>query len=381
MDISELSIPYVVGILDKITLKSTTKIGHIEVPLWQGGFPRNASEGQLSAFKQAGKLLEFVLHFLKLTNQNFMLTLGNKALSSVTSHFSRLKPSAISRNLGRSVSKKKEVSDQVIKLPTTGPPNTELRMPSSYSSLNDLTSFSIIKDVLHLPSAGVLFLTGNEFRLEVNDLLLEETKPPEKPPQPKVLLRCVSAGQFDSRCLPKGKRNGELGRLDEHIRLIVTPEIQISTTEGTENTSQASVQRLKLLSHSSERIEVGVAAEESNLLRASSETSLGSNPVTVEMKNSKSDYEGLLPIGTSVLTSFKIPSSHGKFNMGILTSPTSVKGNPLVMLAKGVQNLGANLDPRKMLDSNKKDAPTSKDNENDDVTKRKLCTNTRIIRL
>ena len=52
-----------------------------------------------------------------------------------------------------------------------------------------------------------------------------------------------------------------------------------------------------------------------------------------------------------------------------------------MMLAKGVQNLGANLDPRKMLDSNKKEAPTSKDNENDDVTKRKLCTNTRIIRL
>ena len=117
MDISELSIPYVVGTLDKITLKSTTKIGHIEVPLWQGGFPRNASEGQLSAFKQAGKLLEFVLHFLKLTNQNFLLTLGNKALSSVTSHFSRLKPSAISRNLGRSVSKKKEkhlIADETI---------------------------------------------------------------------------------------------------------------------------------------------------------------------------------------------------------------------------------------------------------------------------
>lgn len=307
--------------------------------------------------------------------------LGNKALSSVTSHFSRLKPSAISRNLGRSVSKKKEVSDQAIELPTTGLPNPELRMPSSYSSLNDLTSFSVIKDVLHLPSVGVLFLTGNEVRLEVTDHLLEETKPLEKPPQPKVLLRCVSAGQFDSRCLPKGKRNGELGRLDEHIRLIVTPEIQISTTDGAENPSQASVQRLKHLSHSSERIELGVAAEESILLRASSETSLGSNPVTVEMKNSKSNHEGLLPVGTNVLASFKIPSSHGMFNKGILTSPTGVKGNPLVMLAKGVQNLGANLDPRKMLDTNKKDTSTSKDNEDEDVTKRNICTNTRIIRL
>jgi hypothetical protein len=99
------------------------------------------------------------------------------------------------------------------------------------------------------------------------------------------------------------------------------------------------------------------------------------------MKNSKSNHEGLLPAGTNVLASFKIPSSHGKFNMGILTSPTSVKGNPLVMLAKGVQNLGANLDPRKMLDTNKKDTSTSKDNEDEDVTKRNICTNTRIIRL
>jgi hypothetical protein len=66
MDISQLSIPYVVGTLEKISLKSTTKIGHIEVPLWQGGFPRNASEGQLSAFKQAGKLLELMCSYIHL---------------------------------------------------------------------------------------------------------------------------------------------------------------------------------------------------------------------------------------------------------------------------------------------------------------------------
>ena len=57
MEISGITIPYVVGTLEKLSLKSAAKIGHIEVPLWQG-FPRNASEGQLgqlSAFKLAGK--------------------------------------------------------------------------------------------------------------------------------------------------------------------------------------------------------------------------------------------------------------------------------------------------------------------------------------
>lgn len=54
MEISGLTIPYVVGTLERLALKPVSKVGHIEVPLWQG-FPRNASEGQLSAFKQASK--------------------------------------------------------------------------------------------------------------------------------------------------------------------------------------------------------------------------------------------------------------------------------------------------------------------------------------
>lgn len=271
--------------------------------------------------------------------------------------------------------------------------NTDSRMPSSYSSLNDLSSIAIIKDVFFLPSVGILFLTGNEIPSEITDpsSVPDETKSPEtKPTQPKVLLRCVSAGQFDSRCLLKGRRNGEssrLSRLGEHVRLIVTPEIQISTdsplaTDGKEevvNINQA--QRLRQISHSSERLDPCVAAEESTLLRASSETSLGSSSSTnVELKNSKSDHSGLLPTGTNVLASFKIPPPQGMFNT-ILTSPTSVKGNPLVMLAKGVQNLGVNLDPRKMLDSTKKDASTSKEKEDEEMVMQKLCTNTRIIRL
>lgn len=313
-----------------------------------------------------------------------MLNAGNKALSSVTSHFSRLKPPVIPRNLGRSASKKKEVSDQTIDPSVVGILEAELRIRSSSSSLNDLTSFSLIKDVLHLPSVGVLFLTSNEIRLELTDPVPEDTKAHEKPSQPKVLLRCVSAGQFESRCLPKGRRNGEssqLNGLGENVRLTVTPEIQIIATdgkEGCENSSTVSVQRSRHLSHSSDPLELGVTGEESTLLRASSETSLGTNTVHAEMKSSQSNYEGLLPIGTTVLTSFKIPTS--QFNIGLLTSPTSVKGNPLVMLAKGVQNLGSNFDPRKMLDS-RKDTLICKDNVEEDITKQKSCTNTRIINL
>lgn len=61
MEISGLSIPFVVGTLEKLTPKTAAKVGHIEVPLWQG-FPRNASEGQLSAFKLAGESSKSLEH-------------------------------------------------------------------------------------------------------------------------------------------------------------------------------------------------------------------------------------------------------------------------------------------------------------------------------
>ena len=48
MEIYGLTIPYVVGTLDKFPKTAS----RIEVPI--PGFPRNTSEGQLSAFKQAG---------------------------------------------------------------------------------------------------------------------------------------------------------------------------------------------------------------------------------------------------------------------------------------------------------------------------------------
>lgn len=327
--------------------------------------------------------MKFEFHVLL----TYLLNAGNKALSSVTSHFSRLRPPAVPRRIDRSSSKKNEMSGKAKDVSTAEFLETESRIPSSYSSLNDLTSFSIIKDVLHLPSVGVLFLTSNDIGLELTDLVPEDIKTHEKATQPKVLLRCVSAGQFSSRCLPIGRRNGEsrqLTSLGERSRLTVTPEILIVATDEKEDGddgSQVSVQRPRALSHSSERLEVGVAGEESTLLlRASSETSLGTNTAHVEMKSSKSNHEGLLPVGTNLLTSFKNPTSQGKFNIGMMTSPTSVKGNPLAMLAKGVQNLGANFDPRKMLDS-RKDTSICKDNVEEDITKRKFCTNTRIIRL
>lgn len=48
-----MTIPYVVGTLEKFS--KTEKKNNIEIPLAWQGFPRNTSEGQLSAFKQAGK--------------------------------------------------------------------------------------------------------------------------------------------------------------------------------------------------------------------------------------------------------------------------------------------------------------------------------------
>ena len=56
MDISGLTIPYTLGQpLDKFPKASFTtgKTRHLDIPLL--GFPRNASEGQLSAIKEAGK--------------------------------------------------------------------------------------------------------------------------------------------------------------------------------------------------------------------------------------------------------------------------------------------------------------------------------------
>ena len=57
MEINGFEIPYLVGNLEKLGCKPL-KVGHIEVPVlgWHG-FPRNASEGQLSAFKQAGNCI------------------------------------------------------------------------------------------------------------------------------------------------------------------------------------------------------------------------------------------------------------------------------------------------------------------------------------
>lgn len=55
MEISGLTIPYTVGTLEKWNPKPVTKQHHMELPN-SPGFPRNASEGQLSAFKQVGEL-------------------------------------------------------------------------------------------------------------------------------------------------------------------------------------------------------------------------------------------------------------------------------------------------------------------------------------
>lgn len=48
-----MTIPYVVGTLEKFA--KMEKKHKIEIPLAWQGFPRNTSEGQLSAFKLVGK--------------------------------------------------------------------------------------------------------------------------------------------------------------------------------------------------------------------------------------------------------------------------------------------------------------------------------------
>ena len=53
MEICGMTIPYVVGTLEKFA--KMEKKHNIEIPLAWQGFPRNTSEGQLSAFKLVGK--------------------------------------------------------------------------------------------------------------------------------------------------------------------------------------------------------------------------------------------------------------------------------------------------------------------------------------
>lgn len=118
----------------------------------------------------------------------------------------------------------------------------------------------------------------------------------------------------------------------------------------------------------------------SSLPRAASETSLGSSQSggSEVLKSSKSEHESGFHLASVLASSFKIPAPQGRFN--ILTPP-GLKNSPLGLLAKGVQNLGQ-LDPRKMLDSSRRDSSGSEKTNKDieEIRMQNLCS-TRIIRL
>lgn len=242
-------------------------------------------------------------------------------------------------------------------------------LPSSESGLMpptlDLRCTGIVRDVLHSSWAGVLFLTSSTVSSPPTSSPAFTEPPSEKPRQPKVLLRCISAGQFEPQRLQQRKSEKSQANGD-HIRLIVTPEIQVNaeTPSETEFTPKRSRQR----SHSSAGREQHL--EEPPIPRATSDISIGSQG-SVEIKSSKSDFSGF---GANVLSSFGIPSPQKFTNM--LASPSNAnRANPLAFIAKGVQNLGANFDPRKKLDT-KREQPKFK-NDHDTI----VCSNTRIIHL
>lgn len=234
-----------------------------------------------------------------------------------------------------------------------------------------LPSSGAVRDVLHSSWAGVLFLTKSTVPASPSTPSPAAELPDEKPHhQPKVLLRCISAGQFETRLLLR--RNGEKSQLNRdgnHIRLIVTPEILVNS-EAANDTSDTVPKRSRQRSHSSVGREQQL--EEPPLIRATSDISIGSQG-SAELKNSKSDFGGLL-------SSFGISSPQRLSNM--LVSPSSAnKANPLAMFAKGVQHLGANFDPRKMLDLRREQSSVKAKSEEDVAVSEVLCSNTRIIRL
>lgn len=235
-----MSIPYVVGTLEKYCKTSTTKIGHIEVPLVWQGFPRNTSEGQLSAFKQVGRFWRLNAYANQASDTFLCWCLvGNKALSSVTSQFSRLKPGSVSKSLARPTGKQEpQPSRNETDTRTTEPGDTtehgSYHLQSNYSSAEDLSDLYPVKDVLFSTEAGILFLASRNPALLAT--AVQQQQPVENggmmPSTSKALFRCVSAGQFDPRHLPKAGCNGQVvGRK----RLNATPEILISfpdTTSG-----------------------------------------------------------------------------------------------------------------------------------------------------
>ena len=70
MEMMGMDVTYCVGSVEKCpeaasVSSSTSKTRHLDIPTWQG-FPRNASEGQLNALKEAGNFLKITFNLIKL---------------------------------------------------------------------------------------------------------------------------------------------------------------------------------------------------------------------------------------------------------------------------------------------------------------------------
>lgn len=253
----------------------------------------------------------------------------------------------------------------------------EAGLPTSYSSHANLFAISVVKDVLHSSSAGILFLTGTETTSEVVPVLCESRPPEENKKNPKTLLRCVSAGQFERSKLPLTIK------LNVGNRLQPTPEILVSSLEEADNVDDNAVnlrRSKRSLSHSSGSVEPPEEGAESNLQRASSETSLG-NQANVHLKNPISSELNAFTIGANVFSNVKLGMGN------LLTSPTSGKGNPLALFAKGVQNIGATFDSRKKPLETKKEISSAFSNttklgkKEDELSETERLCSTRIIHL
>ena len=264
---------------------------------------------------------------------------GNKAVSSVTSHFSRF----ISSTLHKSA----QIPDKPELIPAqqdqslTFQPNESSCIESYFRFNNDTEAQSPASPThvdMHSSWAGILFVTQGKLNQSSEeehvvdppaiscDQSTTETKR-------KLLLRCVSAGNFYERNHLKGRP------CKVAAKLAGLPEILVSSSSSSDNPNQNDTNHCdgplsKHLSHSTESFEPTCAANLTDDLvnqcqRASSENNL-----------------------TNVSKSF---NSFNYFqNAFKLASPTQISGNSFASLAKGVQSFAADFDPRKMLDASPK---------------------------
>lgn len=137
----------------------------------------------------------------------------------MTSQLSRLKP--ISKiSLTRSAGKTNKKDDDTVLAEPQIMPGVQVELSSSPP-----TDFVLLsKDVLYSTEAGVLFV-GSCDQPTSSGLVIEPEPQVPMISTPKILSRCLSAGQFNQRHLPLN-----FGKARKKLQ--VTPEIMVSSTDG-----------------------------------------------------------------------------------------------------------------------------------------------------